>query len=93
MEKSDQLQFGHLKMDHRIMKLSIECHEELLKNRAAYLLRERKALEIIMIRVERIVQENTRYESQIRQAKLRGMGSFDRDSFLIDETEEEPGEK
>lgn len=64
------------------MKESIQWHEECLKNRQNSLLRERKTLEILLTKIERLFQENNAYAYQIQQAKLRKMDHFDRDRFL-----------
>lgn len=64
-------------------KMSIEWHEQCLRNQNTHLTHEEQVLQQQAERVARLRREFFSYEDQIAEAKRRGMDGFDRERLLV----------
>ena len=62
-------------------KMSIEWHEECLKNRKASLERYKKECQIAQAKYFETLKSVEKYERQIERAKKSGKGGFDEERF------------
>lgn len=67
----------------KIQVMSIEWHEQNLKNRKNYFQNRFNIAAKLVKDLERDHKDNLFYEEQINEAKKKGKTSFDQDKFMV----------